>query len=483
MEKDIIMAPNLLFYQLLLVALVLLFLMIHIWWPDHSRATPHRPFKLDKPRRQRSKEPQPFTGLLHKPLCEACAQGAAARRKAPGSPPPVVTFTRGRRRTVDTRAHFCPAPDCSYHGWLGRGNIRSNGHPGGQPWRQLQCVSCHGYVSATHGTIFLGKRASMELIVRVIACLAEGLGIRGTARVYEIDPNTVLGWLVEAAEQLHAFSAYFLHELHLHQVQLDELYAVLCAVRDGDVSETEAIERLSRSPHWVWTAIDPETKLLLSIQVGDRTLAMAQAVLHQIAQLLAPGCVPLFLSDGYVHYLTAIVTHFGYWVQPPRRQARGPAPKPHWMPLPTLLYAQVVKQMRRRRLVAVKHRVVFGTKAAVGQVLAVCGWQINTAFVERLNLSLRQRVAAMRRRSATSCKGEDGLGQHLVLFQVYHNFVLPHVSLRQALAAPMPTHGTGSAKVWRPCTPAMAAGLTDHVWSLREVLRFRVPPWPQPQTV
>ena len=139
--------------------------------------------------------------------------------------------------------------------------------------------------------------------------------------------------------------------------------------------------------------------------------------------------------------------------------------------------------MRRRRIVAVKHRVVFGTKAAVAQVLAACGWQINTAFVERLNLSLRQRVAAMRRRSATSCKGEDGLGQQLVLFQVYHNFVLPHASLRQALAEPMPTNGTGSAKVWRPCTPAMAVGLTDHVWSLKEVLLYPVPPWPQSQTV
>src|SRR5215813_10928208 len=101
----------------------------------------------------------------------------------------------------------------------------------------------------------------------------------------------------------------------------------------------------------------------------------------------------------------------------------------------------------------------------------------------RLNLSLRQRVAAMRRRSATSCQGEDGLGQHLVLFQVYHNFVLSHGGLRQALTEPRPTHGTGSAKVWRPCTPAMAAGLTVHVLSMREVLRFRVPPWPQPQTV
>jgi hypothetical protein len=308
----------------------------------------------------------------------------------------------------------------------------------------------------------------VELIVRVIACLAEGLGIRGTARVFEIDPDTVLGWLVEAAEQLKAFSAYFLHELPFNQVQLDELYAVLSAVRDGDVSAAEAIERLSRSPHWVWTAIDPESKLLVVIDVGTHTLALAQRVVHQVVQVLAPGCLPLFLTDGLKDYATALLRHFGTWTQPERRQAKGPRPKPRWMPLPTLLYAQVIKTTRRRRLVQVSHRVVFGTLEAVNQVLAPHGWQINTSFVERLNLSLRQHVAAIGRRAATLCKSEDGLRQQLALCQVYHNFVLPHASLRQALAEPVPTNGSGSAKVWRPCTPAMAAGLTDHVWGLRE---------------
>ena len=139
-----------------------------------------------------------------------------------------------------------------------------------------------------------------------------------------------------------------------------------------------------------------------------------------------------------------------------------------------------MKSYRRRRIVGVKHRVVFGSRLAIEQMLARCGWTINTAFVERLNLSLRQRVAAMRRRSATPCKSADGLGQPLILFQVYHNFVLPHASLCQPLLMPEPTNGTGAAKVWQLCTPAMAAGLTDHVWSLREVLLFRVPPWPQP---
>ncbi len=116
-------------------------------------------------------------------------------------------------------------------------------------------------------------------------------------------------------------------------------------------------------------------------------------------------------------------------------------------------------------------------------MLAACGWQINTAFVERLNLSLRQHVAAIGRRVSTLCKGEDGLGRQLALYHVYYNFVLPHASLRQPLPQPEPTNGSGSAKRWRPWTPAMAAGLTDHVWTLREVLLFRVPPWPQPAGV
>ena len=162
---------------------------------------------------------------------------------------------------------------------------------------------------------------------------------------------------------------------------------------------------------------------------------------------------------------------------------QAPLPKPRWMPLPQLLYAQVVKTVRRRRLVAVRHRVVFGTLEAVNHVLAPLGWHINTAFVERLNLTIRQHVAAVGRRVSTLCKGEDGLRQQLAVFHCYYNFCLPHASVRRPLPQPEPTHGSGSAKQWRPWTPAMAAGLTDHVWTLREVLLFRVPPWPQPAGV
>ena len=139
--------------------------------------------------------------------------------------------------------------------------------------------------------------------------------------------------------------------------------------------------------------------------------------------------------------------------------------------------------MRRRRLVRVSHRVVFGILDAVQQVLAAGGWQINTAFIERLNLSMRQHVAAVGRRVSTLCKGEEGLHQQLALYQTYYNFCLPHASLRQAPPQPESTNGTGSARQWRYRTPAMAAGLTEYVWTLRAVLLLRVPPWPQAQAV
>ncbi len=470
------MVSHLFYYQLALLALVWLFVMLHV-------AGSHRGTQIlllatpIKPKRNRSTAPKAFEGLTHKPPCALCERATAPPKAPPPGPPNPIAPTHRRPRAVDTSRHFCPHSDCDYRGWLGLGNLRANGHPSGGPWRQFHCTACSGYFLETHGTIFHGKQATVEQIVHVLACLAEGLGIRATARVFEVAPHTVRSWLVEAAEQLRAFSAYFLCDLHLEQLQLDEVYAVLRDCKAGAISDDEALQRLERSPAWVWTAMDPTSKLLVVVDIGSRTLAMAQRAVHQVTQVLAPGCVPLCVTDGLKDYGTALLTHFGQWMQPERRQDKGPRPQPRWMPLPELLYAQVVKSYRRRRLVRVSHRVVFGTVEAVQQVLAQCGWTINTAFVERLNLDIRQRVAAIGRRVNTLCQGEAGLRDQLSLFQVYHNFVLPHASLRQPLLIPEVPNGNGSARLWRPCTPAMAAGVTAHVWSLKEVLLYRVPPW------
>ena len=435
-----------------------------------------------KPPRGR-RDPKPFAGFTHKPDCPACEQEAGLQPLASAlpAPPPRLIFTRGRHRHVETTGHFCPQLTCAYHGRVGWGNIRANGHPNGRRWRQLVCLGCQRHFLETHGTPLHGKQVEPDKLVWAIAALAEGLGIRAVARVFETDPNTVLGWLVEAAEHLEAFSRHFVHDLDVEQVQMDELFALLSAVKEGEISERHAIKRLSRSPHWVWVAMDPVCKLILAVDVGDRTLAMAQRLVHHVSQVLAPECAPLFLTDGFREYLTALLTHYGQWIQPERRQDKGPRARPRWMPLPGLLYAQVVKSYRRRRLVGVTHRVIFGPAATIKTILAKRGWKVNTAFCERLNLDFRQHVAAIGRRVNTLCKHEAGLRQQLALFHTYHNFVLPHASLRVPL--PEVNQGTKSVQRWQQRTPAMAAGLTDHVWTLREVLRFRVPPWPQPQSM
>src|SRR5262249_24263792 len=157
--------------------------------------------------------------------------------------------------------------------------------------------------------------------------------------------------------------------------------------------------------------------------------------------VLVPECVPLFLTDGFKEYRTAVLTHYGHWIPLPRCRVKGPRPKPRWLPLPQLHYAQVVKQTRRRRLVAMGSRGGFGPLAGVKQILAPTGWQINTACIERVNLTIRQHVAAVGRRVLTVCKGEAGLRQQLALYHVYYNFCLPPASLRLPLPQPEPTKG------------------------------------------
>jgi transposase-like protein len=248
------MIPDLVYYQLVIILLRWLCFMLPHLWPSPYRGMPTRPGAPIKPKRHRSREPKPFAGLTHKPHCALCEQETGETAPAPPRRPDPMPPTNRRPRTVDTSMHFCPHTGCDYRGGLGLGNVRANGHPNGGPWRQFHCTACEGYFPEHHGTVLHGKPAEVERIVRVLACLSERLGIRATARVFEVDAHTVLHWLIEAAEQLRAFSAYCLCDLHLKQLQLDELYTVLSAVKDGKITETKAIKRLSRSPHRVWVA-------------------------------------------------------------------------------------------------------------------------------------------------------------------------------------------------------------------------------------
>jgi hypothetical protein len=261
--------------------------------------TQQRPAEGIKPPRQRASEPPPFTGLTPNPSCAAGEQATASRPQAPGVPPPLSTSTRGRKRRSNMQQQFCPAQGCLYFGWLAPGHLRANGHP---PWRPLAARALRRLWQllsgdAGHAQAWAAPRACPP---RVGDCaLAAGLGIRAVARVFEVAPNTVLAWGLEAADHAAAFSQDFFHASHGTQGQLDELFALLRAVKDGVVSEAAAIARRSRAPPWGWGAMAPIPKLLLALAVGARTVARAQSVVPQVAQGLAPGCVPLFLTEGF----------------------------------------------------------------------------------------------------------------------------------------------------------------------------------------
>jgi IS1 family transposase len=323
----------------------------------------------------------------------------------------------------------------------------------------------------TLGTPFYGSKTGPDTIISALKALAEGLGIQATARVFDVDADTVQDWLSQAAEHMEAISRYLIHDLHLTQIQVDELWSLL--------GERDELESQKRNTRWIWSAIDPESKLWLDFLIADRSLESAQVFIHRVSQLLAPDCVPFFLSDRYKPYATAILTHFGHWVQ--RVSEKGRCLPLRWMPLPDLTYAQVVKRRVRKRLVSVKHKVVYGSKESVKErIRQSIGNVINTSFVERMNLTLRHYVPALARRTIQIAKTVLGLEQQLIVAGTNYNFCKPHSSLRLPLPMPIPTKGNGSPKLWEQRTPAMAAGLTDHIWTMEELLMFRAPPYHQP---
>jgi IS1 family transposase len=259
---------------------------------------------------------------------------------------------------------------------------------------------------------------SAEDIMHGIALLCEGVSPRKVARVYKVDKDTVLSWLTEAAVHSEAVLGYMLHDLHLSEVQMDELHALLSEMR-GEEGE--------RGRCWVWAAIDPISKLILALEVGDRSLEMAQRLVHGVVSVLAPGVVPLFVTDQLAAYAKALLTHpsassgqaFGCWAE--KTSERSGRVLRRWVPDERLRYAQVRKRRARRKIVAVSTRVVYGTSEAVRGTLQALGQKINTAFIERVNRTLRAHVPGLGRREEGLAKTEPGLRQRGMLVIGYYN--------------------------------------------------------------
>ncbi len=308
-----------------------------------------------------------------------------------------------------------------------------------------RCNWCQGRCSETQGTVFFGER-----------------------------PETILLWLRRAGQHSQQVSDYMLRDLRVSQAQLDELWTFVHK-KEKNLSAWEQLHT-EYGDTWVWVVFDPINKLVLSLVVGEREEDQAVDVLSQLKARLAAGCLPLFTSDQLPQYLKALLRVFGRWVQLQRQGERGRFPNPRLEAPEDLLYATVNKQKQGGHLVSVTRQVVLGNPTAIARQLEAIrpGLKINTSFIERFNLTLRHLVSRLRRKGLTFSKKREYLVWHLQLATTYYQFVRLHGSLRQRLDEPSPTRG--SPKLWQPRTPTMAAGLTDHPWSMQELLAYRVPP-------
>jgi len=364
---------------------------------------------------------------------------------------------RGRRKTICTAGHACPNPDCDYYGNTDATfhALVGAGKRGTERTQQLLCQACGKCFSSRLGTALYRLRTPAAQVAQVLLAINLGLTIADAQLLFGHPEVTIRLWLTRAGQHAEKVHAHFFRNLHLGHLQLDELFTTL---RD----KTHDL--------WVWVAFDPATKLIPALQLGPRTQQMAFALLHAVTLVLAPGCLPVFTSDGLDLYFYAITAHFGQWVTD---VAPG---KLRWQVALDLLYGQVKKSYRRRRLARVERRMRWGDLAHLTDRLKALGFSgtLNTAFVERINLTLRQALAALSRRSWATAQLTGELLAHLEWWRAYYHFCRPHLSLRLQLDVPQQRRGKQTPRRYRPRTPARAAGLTDHIWSVEELLAFPV---------
>jgi IS1 family transposase/transposase-like protein len=365
---------------------------------------------------------------------------------------------------VNTEGFACPNQQCPYfgikeariHALVGDGI-----HGQFEHIQTFRCQACHTTFTARRHTPLYRLKTPSYQIALVLSALAEGLDASAAERVFGYRQATITRWVTRMGQHAQSLHERRFHGLQIPHLQLDELRTRL---------------RSASSVLWLWLAIDPLTKVLPVLQLGPRTQSMAHRLIHALRQTLAPGCLPLFTSDGLNLYFYALTAHFGRWHVVDGRGRKTC----QWQVEARLIYGQVKKSYRRRKLVQVTHLMRLGTQAALKETLRGLGFsgRLNTAFIERVNLTVRHGVAALARRTWATAQQSPYLLAQLEWWRAYYHFVRPHAALREALGQPRERGGQRLAQRYRQRTPAMAARRTTRRWTTGEVLRYPLPPVP-----
>ncbi len=345
---------------------------------------------------------------------------------------------------MDPSTVFCATETCPDKGRVGAGNIGIHS----QKKRRYRCKTCGDTFSATTGTPYYRLHKEAWLMTAVLTLLAHGCPPQAIVAAFGLDERTVTAWLHQAGAHCAALHGHLVEtaEVDAGPVQADEIRV---KVRGGVVWQAMAVALPSRL--WLGGVVSPTRDGALVTRVLERVRACAasQAILL---------CV-----DGFVAYVGAARSVFR---EPVYTGKRG---RPRLALPEGFLLAQVVKSHKGRRLAEVTRRVVVGTEEAVARVILATrgGAQINTAYIERLNATFRAHLAPLVRRGRGLAHGTALVESGMWLVGCAYNFCWAHESLR--------LRAIGGYK-WQERTPAMAAGLTNHAWTLDEVLRYPVPP-------
>lgn len=367
---------------------------------------------------------------------------------------------------MELKGQWCDQLTCSDLGKVDAGNIKVYSYVE----RRFYCIRCLHTFSADKGTFFETLRSERTVALDALAMLGERNSLRAIERLQDHSPNTILHWLDLAGQHVAAISAYFIRNIRPTQAQVDELWTFVRKKQDhrqpGDPSEV--------GDTWIWRAIALPSRLrVVSYVSHERGEADAIAFLAQFKARTA-GRAPLFTSDKLPAYVAALIANYSTVEPPPLKPRPGrPRKEPKRVLDPNLCYAQVDKRREGGRVVEVRRRIIFGSADDIAHIIEAdgCGSQINTAYVERDNLTSRQSNGRLVRKTLSHSKKEYFLVRHIALEDAIYNFVRPHGALRIEL----PELGAYGRK-WEPRTPAMAAGITDHIWSLEELLSYRLPP-------
>lgn len=374
---------------------------------------------------------------------------------------------------MDWETLYCPNRHCRFDGDpLRQSRLVKNGSSHGQP--QALCRACGQSVTVRYGTAYWDLNAEPAMFEMAVRALAEGNSLRSTARMVHIAKDTACDWLDRAAQHGRKVLLYLWRDLPVTECHLDELWSVVHTKEPHLAMAKRVCETYGDA--WMWTALAPVWRMVLAFVVGKRTQESANLLLKRVAHVTAKR-LPLFTSDQLPEYRTALLQVYGPWVQPARNGNRGRCPEPRRVPPPDVLYAQVVKHRRRGHVVAVTTKAVFGEPDAIAVRLASLptSTTVNTSDVEREHLTWRQHNRRLTRKTNGFSKELTWLEKQLWLSLAYYHLVLPHESLRLPLPVPEPTRGQGSKRRWKPVTPALAAGITEHVWTTQELLSYRVP--------